>query len=180
MTGSRGRRSLVRTACVVLVGSVAGCVGDDPATGGTDGSAATTGPLGTTDPPAATGPTDATATGGQPTVEAFLSRTDNFDGVEDRTGTDAVGVDVGVEANGAFFGFGPPAVRVDRGTAVTWTWTGQGGTHNVVARHGADFESDVTSEEGHTVRRTFDESGTVLYACAPHEGAGMRGAVVVE
>lgn len=129
---------------------------------------------GTTTTDSGTGPDD------QPTVEEFLSETDNFDGIEDQTGTDAVNIDVGVESNGAFYGFRPPAVRIDQGTTVTWTWTGQGGTHNVIARHGAGFESEQTSEEGHTFQQSFDESGTILYVCSPHEGIGMKGAIIVE
>ncbi|MFD1646818.1 halocyanin domain-containing protein [Haloarchaeobius litoreus] len=172
------RRTAVRSACVVLAGSVAGCLGGDSTDAGTDQPEPTTAPPATTTAPATTAA--GTETASQPTVESFLSETSNFDGVVDRTGSDAVGVDVGVEANGAFYGFGPAAVRVDQGTTVTWTWTGQGSTHNVVARHGATFASEQTSEEGHTFEQVFDESGTVLYVCEPHEGVGMKGAVVVE
>jgi halocyanin-like protein len=171
------RRTVVRAACVALAGSVAGCLGGDSSDGGTDRPETTTEPPATTAPPTTTDP--ATETASQPTVESFLSDTSNFDGVVDRTGTDAIEVEVGVEANGAFFGFGPAAVRVDGGTTVRWTWTGQGGTHNVVARHGAEFASEQTSEAGHTFERVFEESGTVLYVCEPHEGTGMKGAVVV-
>lgn len=186
MSRLRRRRTVVRTACVVLAGSVAGCL-DDSDGGDTEQPEATTEstdtPAATTESPETTAATTTdpdTETGEQPTVEEFLSATDNFDGIEDRTGTATVDVKVGVEANGAFFGFGPPAVRVDGGTTVTWTWTGQGGPHNVVARHGAEFESEQTSEEGHTFQRIFDEPGTVLYVCSPHEGTGMKGAIVVE
>ncbi|MFC4408150.1 halocyanin domain-containing protein [Haloarchaeobius iranensis] len=171
------RRTVVRSACLAVVGTVAGCLGTDSTQDGTDQ------PEATTAPPATTGSTTAdagTETASQPTVESFLSDTSNFDGVVDRTGADAVGVDVGVEANGAFFGFGPAAVRVDQGTTVTWTWTGQGSTHNVVARHGAAFASEQSGEEGFTFEHGFDEPGAVLYVCVPHEGAGMKGAVVVE
>ncbi|WP_121822305.1 halocyanin domain-containing protein [Halostella salina] len=171
----RSRRTVVRTASAVLAGSVAGCLGNG--SGDDDTAASET----TTESPDTTA-TPTTEAGGddRPTVEEFLSGTDNFDGVVDRTGTDAVDVSVGVEANGAYYGFGPAAVRVDQGTTVTWTWTGQGSTHNVVARHGAEFESEQTSEEGHTFEQTFDDAGTVLYVCAPHEGIGMKGAIVVE
>jgi halocyanin-like protein len=117
---------------------------------------------------------------GPPSVDEFLAGTDNYDGVVDMTGSETVSIDVGVEANGAFYGFGPAAVRVDSGTEVIWTWTGQGGVHNVVARHGAEFESEQMSGEGETFSQTFEESGTALYVCDPHEGIGMKGAVVVE
>jgi halocyanin-like protein len=170
------RRAAVRSACVAFVGGVAGCLGDGSDEGGTDQPATTTEATAATTQ-ATTAP--ATTTASQPTVEEVLADTSNFDGVVDRTGSDAVGVDVGVEANGAFFGFGPAAVRVDQGTTITWTWTGQGSTHNVVARHGAEFESEQTSEAGHTFEHVFEEPGTVLYVCEPHEGVGMKGAVVV-
>ena len=87
---------------------------------------------------------------------------------------------MGVPGNGAYDAFGPPAIRIDSGTTVTWTWTGQGGTHNVVAVEGAGFESPVRHEEGATFRRTFDAPGTVRDVCRPHSGTGMKGAVVVE
>jgi halocyanin-like protein len=176
MNVSRRRRTVVRAACAVFAGSVAGCVGTDSS----DDDASQSEPATESSETTATTTATTTETEGSPTVEEYLSDTDNFDGVVDRTGRDAVGVEVGVEANGAFFGFGPPAVRVDRGTTVTWTWTGQGGVHNVIARHGAEFESDLSSQEGNTFQQTFDETGTVLYACNPHEGTGMKGAIVVE
>jgi halocyanin-like protein len=70
-------------------------------------------------------------------------------------------------------------VRVSAGTTVVWTWTGAGGAHNVAAEDGS-FESDLTSEAGHTFSRTVEEPGTVRYVCTPHATLGMKGAVVVE
>lgn len=177
-----------------LLGAVGGAVtvllaGCGAPSGGTDGdsdgettggtTATTDGGGGTT---AAGTATDAAGTteAGATSIDEFLADTSNYDGVEDRTGTDPVAVDVGAEGNGAFFAFAPPAIRVDAGTTVRWTWTGQGGTHNVRAVQGADFESAVTSDEGTTFEQVFEDSGTVLYECSPHTGAGMRGAVVVE
>jgi halocyanin-like protein len=61
---------------------------------------------------------------------------------------------------------GPAAVRVDPGTTVVWEWTGNGGGHNVVAENGA-FESETTSEAGHTFEYTLEESVIVKYACTP-------------
>ncbi|WP_256295952.1 halocyanin domain-containing protein [Haloarchaeobius salinus] len=178
MSRPRTRRTVVRAVCGSLAVGVAGCLGGDSTDGGTDEPATTTDAPATTTQ--ATTADQGTETADQPTVESFLADTSNFDGVVDRTGTDAVEVEVGVEANGAFFGFGPAAVRVDQGTTVTWTWTGQGSTHNVVARHGAEFASEQTSEAGFTFEHVFDQPGTVLYVCEPHEGVGMKGAVVVE
>lgn len=192
MRKQASRRALLGAAGGTLAVVLAGCSGSDgdangeTTDGGTtagggngdgDGDGATTNGGGTT--------TDAsptpTATGdGATTIDEFLANTSNYEGVEDLTGTEAVAVDVGAEGNGAFFAFAPAAVRVDAGTTVTWTWTGQGGPHNVAAVQGAEFESQVTSEEGTTFEQVFEDSGTVLYECSPHSGAGMRGAVVVE
>ncbi len=112
-------------------------------------------------------------------VESWLSDTSNFDGVVDRTGQSSVTVEVGVEANGGAFGFGPAAIRVSPGTTVTWEWTGNGSAHNVVDADGA-FESELTDAAGHTFEHTFSETGTYTYSCTPHETLGMKGAVIVE
>ena len=100
----------------------------------------------------------------------------NYEGVVDGTGSDSVAAEVGVEANGGAFGFAPAAVRVDPGTTVTWTWTGQGGSHNVA---GDGFESELTDAGDHTFEHTFEEAGVYTYICTPHETLGMKGAVVV-
>ena len=111
--------------------------------------------------------------------DGWFDNTDNVDGVVDETGADAVTVEVGTEANGGAYGFGPAAVRVSTGTTVTWEWTGEGASHNVAAEDGS-FESELVGEAGHTFEHTFEESGTTKYACTPHEAMGMKGAVVVE
>jgi halocyanin-like protein len=90
-----------------------------------------------------------------------------------------VTVTVGAQGNGGYLAFDPAAVRVSSGTTVTWEWTGQGGSHNVVAEDGS-FESELVAEEGHTFSHTFEESGAYRYYCQPHETLGMNGAVVVE
>jgi halocyanin-like protein len=100
----------------------------------------------------------------------------NYDGVVDETGSDSVTVEVGVEANGGAFGFGPAAVRVDPGTTVTWAWTGGGGSHNVAADA---YESELVDSGDHTFEHTFEEAGVSTYVCTPHETLGMKGAVVV-
>ncbi len=111
-------------------------------------------------------------------LSAWFSNTSNYDGVVDETGSSSVTVKVGTEANGGAFGYGPAAVRVDPGTTVTWEWTGNGGSHNVVADSGA-FESELVGDAGHTFEHTFEESGVFKYACTPHKAMGMKGAVVV-
>ncbi|WP_255198395.1 halocyanin domain-containing protein [Halorarius litoreus] len=108
----------------------------------------------------------------------WLAKTDGAGEVVDRTGQSSVDISVGASGNGGAFGFGPPVVRVDPGTEVVWTWTGKGGSHNVVASGGA-FESPMQGSQGATFSHTFERAGVVRYYCAPHKAMGMRGAVVV-
>ncbi|SHG94292.1 halocyanin domain-containing protein [Halobaculum gomorrense] len=102
----------------------------------------------------------------------------NYDGVVDRTGQSEVTVEVGVENGGGPYGFGPPAVRVDSGTTVVWQWTGQGGSHNVVAQDGS-YESELVADAGRTFSHTFESEGVSKYFCQPHKAIGMKGAIVV-
>ncbi|WP_336037977.1 halocyanin domain-containing protein [Halobacterium yunchengense] len=118
------------------------------------------------------------ASGGSPDVDfdGWFENVGNFDGVVDETGSDEVTVEVGAEANGGAYGFGPAAVQVDPGTKVVWEWVE--GSHNVVADDGS-FESELTEESGFTFSQTFEEEGVTKYYCTPHESMGMKGAVVV-
>ncbi|MFC7234831.1 halocyanin domain-containing protein [Halosegnis marinus] len=108
----------------------------------------------------------------------WLSDVDNAGSVVDRTGTSETTVAVGADGNGGAFGFGPPVVRVDPGTTVTFEWTGGGGSHNVVADDGS-FESPMQGSEGATFAHTFESAGVTRYYCSPHETMGMKGVVVV-
>jgi len=112
-------------------------------------------------------------------VEGYLEDTDNYDSVEDQTGSDQVTVLVGAEGNGGNFAFEPPAISVDSGTEVVWEWTGEGGTHNVVHEDG-EFQSELKEEEGATFSYTLEEARAFLYFCEPHRSVGMKGAVIVE
>jgi halocyanin-like protein len=107
----------------------------------------------------------------------WFARTDNVS-LTDARGQATVEIGVGTQGNGGQFAFDPVAVRVDPGTEVVWTWTGQGGSHNVVAEDGS-FESEYHSEQGQTFAYTADVPGVHPYACAPHSTMGMRGALVV-
>jgi halocyanin-like protein len=119
------------------------------------------------------------SSGGTIGYGGWLSDVSNYDGsTADRTGQSETTVEVGVQANGGAFGFGPPAIHVDPGTTVVWEWTGEGSQHNVVDNAGG-FESELTDEAGHTFSHTFEESGIYKYYCAPHESLGMKGAVAV-
>ncbi|QGN06649.1 halocyanin domain-containing protein [Halorhabdus sp. CBA1104] len=117
--------------------------------------------------------------GGQPDYGGWLSDVGNFSATEDYRGQDEVTVEVGVEGNGDYWAFGPPAMYVDTGTTVIWEWTGQGGGHNVVGENDDYSSGPSTGEAGTTFERTFDEAGIHKYYCDPHLSVGMKGAVVV-
>ncbi|MFB6220467.1 MAG: halocyanin domain-containing protein [Halolamina sp.] len=108
----------------------------------------------------------------------WLENTSNFDGVVDERGSDSVSIAVGADGNNGSYAFDPPAVQVDAGTEVVWEWTGEGGSHNVVAEDGS-FESDLTDEAGFTFSRTVESAGVHKYACTPHKPMGMKGVIVV-
>ncbi|EMA24665.1 halocyanin domain-containing protein [Haloarcula argentinensis] len=116
-----------------------------------------------------------------PDYGGFLDQVGNFDGsTVDATGQDTVTVEVGVQANGSAYGFGPPAVHVDNGATVQWEWTGNGGGHNVVSDGDGPLDSgSTTSSAGVNYEHTFEEDGIYPYICVPHEGLGMKGAIVV-
>jgi len=116
------------------------------------------------------------ATGG-PDYGDWFVKTDNFEETVDKTGQAEVTIEVGAGGNKGPYAFDPPAVRVDPGTSIVWEWTGAGGAHNVVAKDGS-FQSELTSDSGHTFEQTF-ESGLHTYSCIPHKEMGMRGAIVV-
>ncbi len=118
---------------------------------------------------------------GPPDFGGFLDGVGNFDGsVVDERGSDTVTVEVGVDANGGAYGFGPPAVHVDNGATVQWEWTGEGGGHNVVQDGGDTLDSgEATSSSGVNYEHTFEEDGIYNYVCVPHESLGMKGSVVV-
>ncbi|SFL05915.1 halocyanin domain-containing protein [Halogranum rubrum] len=129
----------------------------------------------------AAGPTVGTVAAqetGTQTFDGWLDTVDNYDGVVDARGKASVLVEVGTNANGGAFGFGPAAVQVDPGTTVRWVWTGEGGVHNVAAADGS-FASELLSEKGETFEYVADTEGVVKYACEPHAAMGMKGVVVV-
>ncbi|ADE04258.1 halocyanin domain-containing protein [Haloferax volcanii] len=155
----------------IVVGDVGGATATE--------AAGSTGSTDSTDS-AGEGESESTESAGEgdADLDAWFENTSNFDGVEAQTGLQRVTVEVGSQANGGAFGFGPAAIRVSKGTTVAWTWTGEGGSHNVAAEDGS-FESDLVSAGDHTFEHTFEEAGTYTYACTPHKTLGMKGAVVV-
>ncbi len=113
----------------------------------------------------------------------WLEPVDNFGGpdeIKNFSGQNDVVVKVGV-GNGpnGNVGFGPPAIKVDPGTTITWEWTGEGGEHSVtegwvneISNSGSvpddnpitgyapigspEFESKLTAEPGFTFSWTYD------------------------
>ncbi|SHG90835.1 halocyanin domain-containing protein [Halobaculum gomorrense] len=175
---SLDRRTVLRASGLAAVGgltALAGCSGGGGG-GGDDTATAESTPTETASP---TEPTDTGGSSGSASFDGWLEGVSNYDGVVDRTGRSEVTVEVGVQANGGYYGFGPAAVRVSSGTTVTWEWTGQGASHNVVAQDGT-YESELVAEAGHTFTHTFESTGTSKYYCMPHKALGMKGVVVVE
>jgi len=126
------------------------------------------------------------ATGGvsaqeEPDYGGWFDDVSNYDGTVDMRGQDTVEVAVGAAGNGGQFAFDPPAVMVSPGTTVVWTWTGQGGPHNVVSDGDGPLDSgDPIPDEGTTYEYTFEAEGVYKYLCNPHSGLGMKGAVAVQ
>ena len=116
-----------------------------------------------------------------PDYGGFFEGVSNFDGTTvDETGSDTVEIAVGAQGNNGAFAFDPPAVRVTPGTEVVWTWTGEGGGHNVKSAGDGPLDSgSPVAEQGTTYSYTFEETGIYEYVCVPHESLGMKGAVVV-
>ncbi|MEF8901627.1 MAG: halocyanin domain-containing protein [Halovenus sp.] len=167
------RKALIAGGTAVAI-ALAGCSGDDD-NGSDDGS----GDDGSDDPQPGSG--DGSSGGVPGEVSDHLGDVGNFDGtLADFTGDDTVGVTSGdVEGVEQQFAFGPPAIRVSQGTEVTWTWSGSD-SHSVTHDNGDAFDSGIESGDGTTFSYTFDESGTYLYICIPHESLGQKGAVIVE
>jgi len=159
------RKALIAGGTAVAI-ALAGCSGDDDGGDGGDGDGG-----------------DGSDDGGDVPQEVsdHLSDTGNFDGnVEDLTGEETVEVANGeIEGVDQQFAFDPPAIRVDAGTEVSWIWSGSD-SHSVTHDNGDAFNSEIQSGDGTTFSHTFDETGTYLYICIPHETLGQKGAVIVE
>ena len=151
------RRAALRTAAGTVAAGVAGTgvAGTAAAQGGVD-----------------YGGWFGSATGGE---------TQNFDGTVDRTGQDAVTVEVGSEGNGGPYAFGPAAVRVDPGTTITFEWVSN--THNILIEEqpsGSGWGGvEAIENSGFSHEHTFETEGIYKYYCQPHLALGMKGAIVV-
>lgn len=112
------------------------------------------------------------------TLEAWFANVSNYDGVVDARGQSDVTVSVGASGNGGGFAFEPAAIHIGPEPTVLWEWTGEGGSHNVVAEDDS-YASELQGESGNTFRHTFESDGISTYACTPHKMNGMKGAVIV-
>lgn len=173
---SLSRRAFVGSAATAAVAGLAGC-----SAGGRDGTAESSDGSGpsdeSTESPDDSEPSEESASAGN--FGEWFGATTNYDGVVEKTDESNVEVTVGSQANGGAYGFSPAAIRVSPGTTVVWTWTGEGGVHDVVSTDDS-FASERVRAEGHTFSHTFEEAGTYEYFCTPHRAMGMKGAVVVE
>merc|ERR1712046_52893 len=84
--------------------------------------------------------------------------------------------------------FVPPELTVSAGETITFV-NNKGFPHNVVfdedeVPEGVDVDAisheDYLNGPGDTVTNTFDTPGTYGYYCEPHQGAGMKGVIIVE
>ncbi|MFB6085009.1 MAG: halocyanin domain-containing protein [Halorientalis sp.] len=124
----------------------------------------------------------------------WFEKTENYEGVHDKTGQEQVTVTVGApDVAGGPMAFDPAAIRIDPGTDVVWQWTGAGSGHNVVDKTGGSKDVPMTDKDdaefvsgkpvdkkGHTFSYTFEKPGTThKYYCMPHNAEGMRGVIEV-
>jgi halocyanin-like protein len=115
--------------------------------------------------------------------EEWLEGIETYDGtILDWTGRETVEVENGAGPNGWYFD--PPAIRVDTGTTVVWTWTADSARHNVIHANekGQEkfFKSELSAADTKEFRYTFETPGEHRYYCGPHEALNSRGLVIVE
>ncbi len=152
------RRFIKHGIAAITIAGIAGCVGDDDENGNNNGENG--------DDP------DSIATD-------WASSAPNWDGeIHDFTGQASVTVENGQPSRTDPFFFEPPAIRIDTGTTVTWTWIDD--QNHSVTEDGNAFDSGDMQGEGTEFEHTFDEAGVYLYYCRPHLAANQRGAVIVE
>ncbi|MFB6131179.1 MAG: halocyanin domain-containing protein [Salinigranum sp.] len=167
-----GRRTLLKAlAAGTATGVLAGCTGGTSSGGSGGGSGDSSGGGSGDSSGGGSGSSDSRFGG-------WMADVKNYDGVTDETGSPKVTVTVGAKGNGGPYAFDPPAVKIDAGTKVVWTWSGNGGAHDVTAADGS-FQSKLAAQKGHTFEHTFADSGTFKYYCQPHRSLGMKGVVVV-
>merc|ERR1712232_252308 len=84
--------------------------------------------------------------------------------------------------------FAPAEITICKGDTITHTIV-SGAPHNIVFTEDEcpdSFDADEASQAtlmkkvGETYSYTFDIAGSYKYVCAPHSGAGMKGAITVK
>ena len=154
---SMGRRKFVLgSGTIVVAGSIAGCLPNDD---DVDDE-----------------PDDVDDEPDDNDIEEHMSDANGYDGIEDYTGETELTIEVGDPEGGSNYMFQPAAPEIDEGTTVTWEWIDDA-AHSVTHVNGDDFDSDIQSD--FTFEHTFEESGTYLYHCIPHQAIGHIGALVV-
>jgi len=117
----------------------------------------------------------------EPDYGDWFEDANGYEATEDRREDGEVTILVGAGDDG--LAYDPAAVAVAPGANLVFEWTGEGGTHNVDVRDGpADIEyEDLEDEAGFTHEASVDEDavGITRYFCTPHEGQGMKAALVV-
>lgn len=76
------------------------------------------------------------------------------------------------------FAFAAQEVTIDRGQTVRWRNT-TSTFHTVTPDGHTAFAERQTNAVGQTFQTRFDTPGRYEYHCAPHEGLGMRGVIIV-
>jgi len=109
-------------------------------------------------------------------LESHMAEANGYDTVEDYTGETEITIEVGDPDGGANYMFQPAAPEIDSGTHVVWEWI-DGASHSVTQTNGDEFDSDIQAD--YTFEHTFEDAGTYLYICIPHEAIGHIGALVV-
>lgn len=167
------RRQFMYATSIAGATLLAGCSGDDGNGGGGSGNGNDDGGG---DGGGGDGGDGHTYLDDEPDYDGWFDSANNYEGTVDWTGQDEVSVVTGYNS----LGYDPAAIAVSPGTTVTWEWNGEGGDHDVASQDDGPLDSDLVSDAGHTYSYTFDETGTFIYSCSPHEAAGMKGAVHVE
>lgn len=180
-------RRFARLAAVVAASacaaSYAGCSGDDVSIKpGADASSDAASKDGASD----AGSPDSQSNDAQADGASDSSQHDAGD-ASDGGGPQTVTVNVGPNGN---LVFSPATATLHAGDTVKWVW--QSGGHTVTSGTGCAADnafcspndqgcgSGATSNSGATYSRTFTQSGSFDYFCAPHCQAGMIGKVVVQ
>lgn len=163
---SVNRRSFVLSgATITVLGVAAGCVGDD--NDDVDD---------TVEDDVEDDIDDDTDDDIENDLEAHMAEANGYDTVEDYTGETEITIEVGDPEGGANYMFQPAAPEIDSGTHVVWEWIDDA-SHSVTQTNGDEFDSEIQAD--YTFEHTFEEPGTYLYICVPHEAVGHIGALVV-